>query len=307
MKRQRNNKLMMIFIDGVGIGKNDVHINPFVRFKLKFWNEFFGKIPTLRNSRIQNKYYSIFPVNATMGVEGLPQSGTGQTAIFCGFNASKFLGKHFGPYPYSTLKPIIKEKNIFIELNSFNFHSYFSNAYPQKYFDFINNRNRTMGVIALSFTSAGYKLNTTIDILEKRAITAEITNEIWNSKLGYELPVYSPQKAGEIFYIISQNYHFNLFEYFLTDHAGHSQDFSFAQFVLDKLDGFLEGIINKMNFNKETLFIISDHGNLEDLSTKSHTRNPALGIAIGKYHQEFSNKIKYLYQVKKNIINYLES
>ncbi len=48
-----------------------------------------------------------------LGVEGLPQSGTGQTSIFCGVNASKIVGKHFGPYPYSTLIPIIKEKNIF--------------------------------------------------------------------------------------------------------------------------------------------------------------------------------------------------
>lgn len=299
-------RVMMIFVDGLGVGKNNPEINPLVRFKLDFFSEFFGKFPTLKNSRIENKYFTIRPINATMGVEGLPQSGTGQTAIFCGFNASKFIGKHFGPYPYSTLKPIIQQKNIFIELEKRNLKTYFSNAYPQKFFDYLNNGRRTLSVTTFSYLSANKKLNDVNALLNQKAITAEIRNDIWNTKLGYQLPLIEPQKAGKIFYEISQDYHFNLFEYFLTDYAGHSRDFDYAYDVLIRLDGFLEGIISQMNFSKDLLILVSDHGNLEDLSVKGHTRNPAVGIFVGRKHKEFAEKIKVLYQIKNKIIDYLE-
>jgi len=300
-------RLMMIFVDGLGIGRNNPEVNPLVRFKLNFINEFFGKFPTLKNSRIENKYFSIRPVNATMGVEGLPQSGTGQTAIFCGFNASKFIGKHFGPYIYSTLKPLVQKKNIFVDLEGRNYSTYFSNAYPQRFFDYLRDGRRTLSVTTFSYLAAGKKLNDVNTLLEGKAITAEITNEIWNSKLGYNLPVIKPQKAGKTFYQISQEYNFNLFEYFLTDYAGHSQDFNYALEVLTKLDGFLEGLISSMDLKKDLLILISDHGNIEDLSVKGHTRNPAIGIFVGKNHKEFYNRVNYLYQLKRNIINYLES
>lgn len=303
MKKQ----VMMIFVDGLGIGKNNPEINPLVRFKLNFINSFFGGFPTLRNSRIEKKYFSIRPINATMGVEGLPQSGTGQTAIFCGFNASKFIGKHFGPYIYSTLKPLVQKKNIFSDLEKRNFTTYFSNAYPQRFFDYLRDGRRTLSVTTFSYLAAGKKLNDFKTLLDGKAITAEITNDVWNSKLGYDLPVIRPQSAGKRFYEISKEYNYNLFEYFLTDYAGHSQDFSYALEVLTKLDGFLEGIILSMDFNNDLLILISDHGNIEDLSVKGHTRNPAIGIFVGNSHKEFYNKVNYLHQLKRRIINYLEN
>lgn len=300
-------RVMMIFVDGLGVGKNDPEINPLVRFKFDFIHSFFGGFPTLRKSRIENKYFSIRPVNATMGVEGLPQSGTGQTAIFCGFNASKFIGKHFGPYIYSTLKPLVQKKNIFSDLEKRNFKTYFSNAYPQRFFDYLRDGRRTLSVTTFSYLAAGKKLNDLKTLLDGKAITAEITNDVWNSKLGYDLPVIKSQAAGNRFYEISQEYNFNLFEYFLTDYAGHSQDFDYALEVMTKLDGFIEGIISNMDFKKDLLILISDHGNIEDLSVKGHTTNPALGIFVGKSHREFYDKVNYLYQLKKRIINYLES
>ncbi len=299
-------RIMMVFVDGLGIGKNNPEINPLVKFKFDFFN-LLGSTPTLRNSRVFNKHFSVVPVNATMGVEGLPQSGTGQTAIFCGFNASKFIGKHFGPYPYSTLKPLIQEKNIFIELEKRNLKTYFSNAYPERFFEYLRDGRRTLSVTTFSYLSAGKELNDLKKLLNKKAITAEITNQVWNTKLGYNLPVISPEKAAERFHEISKEFDFNLFEYFLTDYAGHSQNFNYAFEVLDNLSKFLVGIINSMNFDKETLIIISDHGNIEDLSVKGHTRNPALGVFIGRQHKDFSEKVRYLYQLKKIIIGYFEN
>ncbi len=71
-----------------------------------------------------------------------------------------------------------------------------------------------MSVTTFSYLAAGKKLNDVNSLLNKKAITAEIKNDIWNSKLGYNLPIVKPQEAGKIFYEISQDYNFNLFEYF---------------------------------------------------------------------------------------------
>jgi len=298
-------KLLMIFLDGVGIGKNNPDVNPFIRFKYDFFDDYFGGFPTKNNSRIKKKYHSIFPVNATLGVPGLPQSGTGQTSIFCGVNAAKIIGQHFGPYPYSTLKPIIKEKNIFQSLIELGFRVNFSNAYPQRFFDYIESGRKTLTVTTLSYLNANQKLSKVDEILKQKAVSAEITNQIWNEKLGYDLPIISPQKAGKIFREIGDEFQFNLFEYFLTDHAGHSQNFNFAYHVISNFDGFLEGILSEFDYHKNMLFIISDHGNLEDLSVKTHTRNPALCLAIGKHNADFVSRIKSLKDVKRNIISYL--
>lgn len=295
----------MIFLDGVGIGKNNPDVNPFVRFKYNFFDDYFGGFPTKNNSRIHKKYHSIFPVNATLGVPGLPQSGTGQTSIFCGVNASKIIGQHFGPFPYSTLKPIIRKKNIFQTLIELDFRVNFSNAYPQRFFDYIESGRKTLTVTTLSYLNANQKLSKVDEILKQKAVSAEITNQIWNEKLGYDLPIISPQKAGNIFREIGDEFHFNLFEYFLTDHAGHSKDFNFAYHVISNFDGFLEGILSEFDYRKNLLFIISDHGNLEDLSVKTHTRNSALCLAIGKHHTDFVSSIKSLKDVKRNIISYL--
>ncbi len=297
----------MIFLDGVGIGKNDSEINPFVKFDFQFFKEFFSNVPTLRNARIVNKHASIFPINATMGIAGLPQSGTGQTSIFCGINASKLIGKHFGPYPYSTLKPIIAEKNLFTVLLKKNFRVNFSNAYPQRFFDYLQTGRKTLTVTTLSYQSADQKLRDVNDVINQRAITAEITNKIWNEKLGYNLPIRTPQQQGKLFWKISSEFHFNLFEYFLTDHAGHSMDFDFAHRVLSNFEGFLEGILANFDHSKSILLIVSDHGNIEDLSVKTHTRNPALGIVVGKYHELFSKNIKSLKDIKENILQYFEN
>ena len=121
----------MIFIDGIGIGKKDFEFNPFFKYNFKSLLEIFGQIPSLENQFFSSSGFYLFPTDARLGVEGFPQSGTGQTSIFCGLNAPEFVGKHFGPYPYSTTIPIIKEKNIFKHYKSLNRKAFFANAYPQ--------------------------------------------------------------------------------------------------------------------------------------------------------------------------------
>ncbi len=68
-------------------------------------------------------------------------------------------------------------------------------------------------------------------------------------------------------------YDFTLYEYFLTDKAGHTQDRDRCEQVLRDLDRFLAAYLEAAPPGATTL-LTSDHGNIEDLSTRSHTRNP---------------------------------
>ncbi len=299
--------VLMIFWDGVGYGKENSSINPFFAGNFPTFKKLFnGQIPSLRRRKIFSPHASVTPVNTTLGVPGLPQSGTGQTAIFAGINAPKKIGKHFGPYPYSTLIPIIKGKNVFARLQERGKTFYFINAFPAKYFDYINSPRGRTPVVALSYLSAGRVLNTIEDIASGRALSADFTNEGLNT-FGYQLPVMSPFEAGKRFYEIGRSFDFTLFEYFFSDKAGHSQKMKDAVDVLERMDGFLAGILDSFDDKNDILFFISDHGNIEDLSTKSHTRNPVPLIVVGGRRKFFSDKIKKLTDVTPTLVSFLDS
>ena len=186
--------VLMVFLDGVGIGKKDELNNPFFKYGFKACENIFGKIPSLENQSLTNGVHFLFPTDATLGVEGLPQSGTGQASLFCGFNAPKFVGKHFGPYPYSTTIPILQKESILVYFKENYKSSYFANAYPKAFFDYINSGRSRLSVTTLTCKLTGIRLNHVTDVRTGRALTAELTNERWNQRLGYKLKVIKPKK-----------------------------------------------------------------------------------------------------------------
>ena len=93
-------RVLMIFLDGVGIGRKDSSVNPLVGAHLPALRKLLGgEVPLLGRRRWSGPRATLLPLDATLGVPGLPQSGTGQTALFTGMNAPKLIGKHFGPFP----------------------------------------------------------------------------------------------------------------------------------------------------------------------------------------------------------------
>ncbi len=294
--------VLMLFIDGVGIGKNDPLHNPFFKYEFRTFTELFGSVPSLNNKYLEGKNKFLFPVDARLGVDGLPQSGTGQTSIFCGVNAAKMIGKHFGPYPYSTLIPVIKEKNILLHYKMERRKVFFANAYPKIFFDYIRSGKSRLSVISLSCVLSGIRLNRVTDVRKGKALTAEITGSRWNEKLGYNLKVIKPQTAARRLLRIANKNHFTLYEYFLTDHLGHGRYDSSAEAAMRILDEFLYTIFSEMDLQKTTVILCSDHGNFEDLSVKTHTINPALTITAGKKSKQLADRIKSISQIKKAII-----
>ncbi len=303
MKRKDNqlHSTIMIFIDGVGIGKEDYENNPFFKFGFRTFSENFGSIPHLKNQKLSCENGYLFPVDAIMGVPDIPLSGTGQTSIFCGVNAPKILGKHFGPYPYSTLVPIIEEKNIFNEFKRRRKKVSFVNAYPKVFFDYINSGRRRLSVTSLSCLLTGIRLNKIKDLHQGRALSAEIDNRRLVERMNYKLPVIEPETAANRLLRIGSQNHFTLFEIFHTDHLGHGRNIDWLKYTTGVLDRFLFHLTRKLNKNM-TLVVCSDHGNFEDLSIKMHTLNPAIGMVFGKYSSELSQKIKTLADIKPAIM-----
>lgn len=256
----------------------------------------------MRNSYLQIESFTHVPINATLGVCGLPQSGTGQTTLLTGINAAKYIGKHFGPYPYSTLKPIIEQKNIFRRLKERGKSVFYANAFPPKYFEYINSPKTRTSAISYSWISSGFELNTHITLAQGKALSADISGERWNA-MGFPIvPVLSLQQAGKRLTHFTKTYNFVLYELYFTDTAGHSQSMEMAVEALEKIDGLLEGIVHHFDFKNNLLLITSDHGNLEDLSTKSHTRNPVPLFVIGKGHKEIACQIRSLVDVTPALI-----
>lgn len=297
--------ILLLFLDGVGIGNKDYDWNPFFKYGFKTFTDNFGTIPHLENQSLSNGKIFLSGIDASMGVEGLPQSGTGQTSIFCGVKAPQIINQHFGPFPYSTLIPIIQEQNIFKYFLDREEKVTFANAYPQVFFDYINSGKKRLSVTTLSCNLNGMRLNGYDDVVKGTALTAEITNARWNTKLGYTLPIISANEAAENLLKISYQNSFTAFEYFLTDHLGHGRYDEDTEATLRILDEFLLTIFTQFNEEKLSIILCSDHGNIEDLSVKTHTKNPSLLITAGSNAKKISESISDLSDIKHAIIKNL--
>jgi len=264
--------VLFIFIDGVGVGQKS-EFNPLSNRSLKSFS-YFTKGDGLHSGLkpFFNSEKLFLPIDANLDVEGLPQSGTGQASLFSGENASKIAGKHFGPFPYSKTKFLLKEKSLFQKAINEGFKPHFLNAYPDIFFEKSRKRNRWT-CTTLMTKSAGIKLNGLDTVLDGKSLTAEIIQDAWRDSLNLDVPKITPEDAAQRALNSLMDFDLVLYEYYLTDKAGHEMDSEKANKVLGVLDRFLVEIIENLK-EGDTLVISSDHGNIEDLSIKTHTRNP---------------------------------
>ncbi|MBD3617187.1 MAG: hypothetical protein HUJ22_11515 [Gracilimonas sp.] len=291
--------VIFIFIDGVGLGEDEPS-NPFSENRYESFEILTGGFFNKKSNPFINKDQLFKPIDANLGVKGLPQSGTGQTTLFTGKNAAKEIGKHFGPFPHSGIKPFLKKESIFHAVKELGKNPYFMNAYPPIFFKHAAKRNR-WSCTTLMTKSVGLKLNSTEEVLNESALTAEIVQNAWREKLGIDIPKITPTDAAKRLLNVVPDYDLVLYEYYLTDKAGHNQRPEDAERVLSPLNEFLLHII-KHKKSSDTLVITSDHGNLEDLSTKTHTRNKVPLFVMGEGTVNF-NEVESLVQVKENILN----
>ena len=302
-------KVLLIFLDGIGLGLNDPEINPFALAKMPVIKILLGGQRLVVDSAPYNgPRASLLAIDACLGIEGLPQSATGQATLLTGKNIPKYLGYHYGPKPNRDISECVSNGNLFYTLVQNGLSSSFLNAYPPRYFESIESGRRIYAAIPLAATSAGIPLRTYDDLVQGKAISADFTAQGWKDHLGLQdTPVLSPTQAGMRLASLSESYSFSFFEYWLSDYAGHHQDMESSLTLLETFDQVLGGLISIWDDTDGLILITSDHGNMEDLSTRRHTYNtvPALLVGTPENRSEFTAGLKDLTDVAPAITKFL--
>lgn len=287
-------KIIFIFIDGFGLGEKDPEKNPLTNANSPHLDYIFENFP-------------VIPTDTTLGVPGLPQSATGQTAIFTGVNASKKLGLHLSGQPTESLKKIIYQQNIFKALMERGLKVTNSNVYRQEYLEKMKkpvDRRYRPSVTSVMTMAAGIEFRTVEDFEAGMGIYHDITGEILKES-GYDVTLVTPEEAAERLYRISKEHDFTLYEHFLTDIIGHTMDMQKAKAEIELLDVFLGKLLSLVDLNKEIIIITSDHGNIEDLSVKTHTYNRVPTIVMGKLPPGVDLKIESLLDIMPAVLDIL--
>jgi hypothetical protein len=281
-------RVLFVFLDGVGIGPDDGALNPFVRFAdaLPTLTRLMGDaVPTSDRPRVTGSRGHSFPLDATLGVLGTPQSGTGQVALLTGESAAEEFGGHFGPWTPVRLRPLLEARNLLKRAAAARRVPAFANAYPRGWPG--DGGSRRVAGPPLAARSAGVLTRHEDALADGTAVASEIVNDGWRRHLGFHaLPEITPREAGANLARVSRSADLTLFAHYATDTAGHARDLDAARAALARVDEFFAGVL--AHLGSDTLLLVaSDHGNLEDVSG-GHTRNPALGIAAGPGAREAS-------------------
>ena len=286
-------RILFLFLDGVGLGEDDPGRNPFALAEMpNLQNLLGGRRMVAGVAPLESPRATLLALDASLGVPGLPQSATGQATLLTGLNAPKKLGYHYGPKPNQAVADLIFTYNLFRTLKNAGLSVAFLNAFPDAYFEAIGSGHRLYGTVALAAVRAGVSLYTVDDLRLGRAFSADFTAQGWRERLGYkDTPLIEPGEAGQMLATQAQYFEFSLFEYWLTDFAGHEQDMKAACNLLVVFDQVLGGLLEAWDDNSGLVLITSDHGNLEDLSTHRHTSNPVPGLLVGapKLRQPFAD------------------
>lgn len=291
--------VLMIFLDGVGIGKNDPESNPFSKFPTPFFPAFTDseKIKLPEDGLL-------ISTDPTMGMPGIPQSATGQTALLTGVASAQIIGRHHPGFPTATLRKLLLEESIFLQLEKSGKKATFANAFTPEYFE---RRDRQISATTWAVKASGFPFRWLApDLINGEAISHDLTNQFLRN-LGYEAPERQPEEAAKILVSISKNVDFCLFEYFLTDMIGHSQDMARAKVELEKLNRFLETVLNEIDLTKNIVLLTSDHGNFEDLSIATHTLNHVPTSVWGINNHYFADKISEIQDVPQAIFSYIQN
>jgi 2,3-bisphosphoglycerate-independent phosphoglycerate mutase len=298
-------KVLLIFIDGLGLGVADPAVNPLARFDPAIFRLLFGQPLTEEVAPYLSDTVCLVAVDAGLGVAGLPQSATGQTALFTGVNAPQAMGRHILGFPGPELAKIIASRGILQELAGRGCSVTSANMYTPNYMDMVAQRKRRHSVTTLTILGAGLKLRSLDEMADGKAVYQDITNASLPGFGVDTVPQVTSATAGRRLADITQQHRFTMFEYFQTDRYGHKQDWEAAAKIVGVLDEFLAAIYQATADNI-LVVITSDHGNFEDFSVKTHTNHPVPLIVWGPDCRRFALRIKDLTDVKEAIIDYLK-
>lgn len=288
-----DSSVLLFFIDGLGIGdripSNPLHNLP----DSDPLNCFKGdNKPAILDG-------IVVATDACLGVEGRPQSASGQTTILTGINAPRLLGYHKQGFPNKALLKIIDKHSIFKQLQRAAVGPItFANAYTSRFF---NERPRWVSATTAAVEAAGLSFRTVDDLKQGKAVFQDFTNRILIER-GEEVTVRSPEEAASALAGIVSVSRFTLYEYFITDKVGHAQDMEAAREILTRLALFIRELLNKIDLDHTTVLLTSDHGNVEDLSIRNHTTNMIPTIVWGNERVGVAQRIRTLSDITPAIV-----
>lgn len=288
--------VLLFFIDGFGISSRGPH-NPLDGLDgAEPLAIFQGEEPATIHDGI------VVPTDATLGVEGRPQSASGQTTILTGVNVPARLGYHKQGFPNSAMLEILREQSIFLQLTRAGVSPItFANTYTQRFFD---ERPRWVSATTAAMEAGGVPFRRVADLKANQAVFHDFTNAQLIER-GEDVNLRTAEEAAAVLASIAAENRFTLYEYFITDKVGHLQDFARARAVLLDLAKLLRELLKQIDLNRTSVILTSDHGNIEDLSTRNHTLNKVPTIVWGADKVRIAKRIENLADITPAIVETL--
>ena len=281
----RQLKAIFLFVDGVGLAGPSSRnpLNPEVCPTLWRLIERHGK-----------------PVDACLGIPGAPQSATGQATMFTGVNCAQAMGRHCEGFPPAALREIVSRDNLFLSLKRSGRRVRFADAYLADSADEVAAR-RFKSVTTVMALTVPESIATVADLMSDDALLQDLTRETIQDRYP-DVPVVSPERAAEHLFRIACANDLTLYEFFQTDVAGHSLSDERACSVLRVYDRFLASLVRYTAAAGVTVVLTSDHGNVEDLGERGHTRNPVPFVAFGPGEARMRERVMSLVDVTPAVV-----
>jgi len=297
-------RVILFFIDGLGLGPAGAD-NPLSTTPTPCIDRLLGgRRLTSDSIGVSTEVATLYALDATLGVPGLPQSATGQTTLFTGQNAARVEGRHVSGFPTERLRKLLQQEGILKKILVSGKKPVFFNGYRPEFYTELAMGSRCFAATTLLNLYAGLPFHSFADMAAGRSLYSDITNEVLQ-EMGFEVPYVSPEAAGKTLAQKAADCDFLLFEYFLTDLVAHQQDRTKAAQCITLIDRFIGSIVAQLDLTETLFMLTSDHGNLEDLSTKNHTSNYVPCLLAGAGHRRPTSLLS-LEDVSPLILRYLK-
>ena len=270
------NHLLFVFVDGIGLGE-DAAAQPLCHCRHPCLRR-----PPWRVTDGSTSY--LYGCRRALWQTRCPLGGNGLTAI--GYWTNQFTHRKkrccahgqalrtlSGAYGQRTTG---ERRTLFHDLP----HSVLANVYPPKFTE-----RARLNAVVYAAVQAGVTLRNFDDYQQGRAISADLTGDYLAKHVGS--PAKTPFVMGQQLAKLAQAQPFTMFDFWLSDEAGHRWSLAEAVTLVSRLDTFLAGVLSARD--NLTVLLTSDHGNLEDKTRKTHTLADVPLIVVGKGAPAFAD------------------
>ena len=292
---------IIVLIDGVGLAPATA--TNLVAMGMPQLAHVLGQ-PLTNQLRIERTDLLAKGIDATLGLPGLPQSGSGHAAIWGGFNAALGNGRHQPSYPTIAMRERLREGNLFKAARGLGLRVAWANAYLPGYREAVEQRRIKHTAGTWAALQADLPLRGVADAQAGTALTWDVTQHMAPTRAGATLlPTITPAAAADRLSGLAGTHDLVAFETYLPDLAAHNRlAISLAE-ALVIVDAFAARLIEQ-RASADTVIFTSDHGNSEYSASTTHTRNPVPLIVAGPAATPFQ-KVHSIDQIAPTVLHML--